>query len=159
MLRSCITNSRTFQHGYPVHLRAIRKTSRLNDTSYSYGPYFLDFVDEKIRTKMSDFILPSIKTIKKKQNKKKTKNKKNIRHPFCFLLCCSALVYTGIIKCCIKLGMMPTQANVKMTSAHMSDKVSRKLIFKWHERFQEDRESLLCLRGLLEGGFSRITTL
>ena len=86
---------------------------------------------------------------------------RNIRHPFRFLILCSALVYTGIhyrlsqimsfhvyvethakVKFCVKLGMMPTQTNVKMTSAHMNYRVSRKLIFKWYERFREDRESL-----------------
>ena len=46
------------------------------------------------------------------------------------------------IKFCVKLGMMPTQTNVKMTAVHMNYRVSRKLIFKWHERFREDRESL-----------------
>ena len=35
----------------------------------------------------------------------------------------------------VKLGMM--QMNVKMTAAHMNYKVSKKLIFKWHERFEE----------------------
>ena len=43
---------------------------------------------------------------------------------------------------CVKLGMMPTQTNVKITAGRMNYKVSRKLIFKWHERFREDRESL-----------------
>ena len=31
---------------------------------------------------------------------------------------------------CVKLGMMPTQANVKMTAAHINYRVGRKLIFK-----------------------------
>ena len=40
------------------------------------------------------------------------------------------------IEFCVKLGMMPTQTN-----ACMNYKVSRKLIFKRHERFREGRES------------------
>ena len=46
------------------------------------------------------------------------------------------------MKDCVKLGMMPTQTNVEMTAAHMNNKVSKILIFKWHERFREGRESL-----------------
>ena len=36
MLRLCITDLRTLQHGYPGYLGALQKTPRLNDTSYSY---------------------------------------------------------------------------------------------------------------------------
>ena len=43
------------------------------------------------------------------------------------------------IEFCVKLGMMPTQTNVKITVTRMNYKVS---IFKWHERFREGRESL-----------------
>ena len=46
------------------------------------------------------------------------------------------------IKFCVKLVMMPTQTNVKITAAHMNYEVSRKLIFKCYKRFREDRESL-----------------
>ena len=42
----------------------------------------------------------------------------------------------------IKLDIMPTQTNVKVTAAHMNYKVRRKLIFKWHEHFREGRENL-----------------
>ena len=38
--------------------------------------------------------------------------------------------------------MTPTQIYGKMTAANMYYKVSRRLIFKWHERFQDGRESL-----------------
>ena len=34
------------------------------------------------------------------------------------------------------------QANDKLAAARMSDKESRKLIFKWHKHFWEGRESL-----------------
>ena len=40
----------------------------------------------------------------------------------------------------VKLGMM--QMNVKMTAAHMNYKVSKKLIFKWHEHFEEGWENV-----------------
>ena len=46
------------------------------------------------------------------------------------------------IKFCVKLGMMPTQTYDKMTTANMKYKVSRMLIFKWHKRFRDGRESL-----------------
>ena len=42
----------------------------------------------------------------------------------------------------VKLGMMHTQKNVKITAAYMNYKVSRKLLFKCHKRFRGDRESL-----------------
>ena len=45
-------------------------------------------------------------------------------------------------KGCVKLGMMPTQTNVKITAAHIKYQVNRNLIFKCHKRFQEERESL-----------------
>ena len=35
MLRSCIINLHTFQHGHPGYLGAFQKTSGLNDTSCS----------------------------------------------------------------------------------------------------------------------------
>ena len=38
--------------------------------------------------------------------------------------------------------MMPTQTYGKMTAANLNYKVSRRLIFKWHKRFQDGRESL-----------------
>ena len=41
-----------------------------------------------------------------------------------------------------KQDMMPSQTNVKITAAHMNYKVSRQLIFKWHECFREGKESL-----------------
>ena len=34
------------------------------------------------------------------------------------------------IKFCVKLSIMPTQTNVKMTAAHVNYRVSRKLFFK-----------------------------
>ena len=46
------------------------------------------------------------------------------------------------VKFCVKLGMIPTQKNVKITAAHMNYKVSRKLFFKCYKRFREDRGSL-----------------
>ena len=46
------------------------------------------------------------------------------------------------IEFCVKLGMMPTQTNVKITAARVNYKVSRKLILNWHERFRESRERL-----------------
>ena len=46
------------------------------------------------------------------------------------------------IKFCVRLGMTPMQTNDKLAAAHMSYKVSRKLIFKRHKRFWEGRESL-----------------
>ena len=42
----------------------------------------------------------------------------------------------------VKLGMTPTQTYGKMTAANMNYKVSRRLIFKWHKRFRDGRESL-----------------
>ena len=46
------------------------------------------------------------------------------------------------IEFCVKLGMMPIETNVKITAARMNYKVSRKLIYKWHERFREGRGCL-----------------
>ena len=43
---------------------------------------------------------------------------------------------------CVKVGMTPTQTYGKMTAANTNYKVSRRLIFKWHKRFQDGRESL-----------------
>ena len=48
----------------------------------------------------------------------------------------------AVIKLCGKLGMTPTQTYGKITAANMKYKVSRKLIFKWHKRFRDGRESL-----------------
>ena len=41
----------------------------------------------------------------------------------------------------IELDMTPTLAYGKMTAANMNYKV-RRLIFKWHKRFRDNRESL-----------------
>ena len=41
----------------------------------------------------------------------------------------------------VKLDMMPMQTNVKMTAARKNYRVSRKLMFNWHEHFREGRES------------------
>ena len=46
------------------------------------------------------------------------------------------------IKFCVKLGMTPALAYGKMTAANINYKVSRRLIFKWHKCFPDDRESL-----------------
>ena len=46
------------------------------------------------------------------------------------------------IKVCVKLGMTLTQTHGKMTAANMNYKVNRRLIFKWHKRFRNGRESL-----------------
>ena len=46
------------------------------------------------------------------------------------------------VKFCVKLGMTPTQTYGKMTAAYMTYKVSRRLMFKWHKRFRDGRESL-----------------
>ena len=48
----------------------------------------------------------------------------------------------AIIKVCVKLGMMPTQTYGKRTGANMNYKVFKRLIFKWHKRFRNGRESL-----------------
>ena len=45
------------------------------------------------------------------------------------------------IEFCVKLGMMPTQTNVKITAASMDYKVNIKSIFKWHERVREGRKN------------------
>ena len=42
----------------------------------------------------------------------------------------------------VELGMMPTQTNVKITAARMNYRVSRQLIYKWHERLREGGESV-----------------
>ena len=57
-------------------------------------------------------------------------------------LCRLALMYHAIIKVCVKLGMTPTQTYYKRTAANMNYKVSIRLIFKWHKRFRDGRESL-----------------
>ena len=46
------------------------------------------------------------------------------------------------VEFCVKLDMMPTQTNVKVTAARMNYIVSRQLMVKWHEHFREGRESL-----------------
>ena len=63
MLRLCITNVRTFQHGHPVYLGALQKMSSLNDKSCLFESYFLDFEDDKTRNKRSDFYLTSINLV------------------------------------------------------------------------------------------------
>ena len=57
-------------------------------------------------------------------------------------VCHFSFTWKTKIKFCVKLGLMLTQTNVKMTAAHTNYKVSRKLIFKWHVRFRENIESL-----------------
>ena len=61
ILRSCVVNLHTFQHGQTGYLGALqkKKTSGLNDTSFSYETYFLDFENDKIYKKMSDYRLTS----------------------------------------------------------------------------------------------------
>ena len=46
------------------------------------------------------------------------------------------------IKFCVKLVMTPTQTYGKMTAANMNHKVNKMLIFKWHKRIRDGRESL-----------------
>ena len=46
------------------------------------------------------------------------------------------------INVCVKLDMTPTQTYDKMTAAYTNYKVRRMLIFKWHKRFRDGRESL-----------------
>ena len=63
MLRYCITNLHTVQHGYLGYLGALHTTSGLNDTSCS--DKFLDFENDKNRKRMSDFRLTFIKAVGK----------------------------------------------------------------------------------------------
>ena len=84
MLRSCIINLCTFQHGHPRYLGPLQSSPCLNDTSCCYKPHFLDLENDKIRKKMEDFRLMSVKTTKKYQTS------------FPFLVLCSDIVYTYI---------------------------------------------------------------
>lgn len=47
-----------------------------------------------------------------------------------------------IIKFCVNLGKTPTQTREMLESAAIRPPVSRALIFKWHERFRNGRESV-----------------
>ena len=55
---------------------------------------------------------------------------------------CENVENRATIKFCVKLGMTPTQTYEKMTAPNMHYKVSRRLIFKWHKRFRDGRESI-----------------
>ena len=48
----------------------------------------------------------------------------------------------AIIKFCVDLGKTPTETMKMMKDANRSSNVSRSLVFKWHKRFPEGRESL-----------------
>ena len=48
----------------------------------------------------------------------------------------------AIIKFCVDLGKTPTETMKMMKDANRSSNVSRSLVFKWHKRFSEGRESL-----------------
>ena len=52
----------TFQHDHPGYLGALQKTSGLHDTSWSNKSYF-DSENDKIRKKMPDFRLTSVKAV------------------------------------------------------------------------------------------------
>ena len=51
MLRLCITNVWTFQHGHPGSLRALQKKPGSNNTKCSYEAHFLDFKNDKVHKK------------------------------------------------------------------------------------------------------------
>ena len=55
VLRLCITNLRTFQHGHPGYLGALQKTLGLYHKSRYYELYFLDFENDKVRKKTVRF--------------------------------------------------------------------------------------------------------
>ncbi len=48
----------------------------------------------------------------------------------------------AIIKYCVNLGKTPTQTRTLMQQANMSTSVSRSLVFKWHDRYRQGRETL-----------------
>ena len=48
----------------------------------------------------------------------------------------------AVIKFCVNLGMTPTQTMDSIRQANMKDNVSQSLIFKWHKRFQDGRETV-----------------
>ena len=48
----------------------------------------------------------------------------------------------AIIKFCVDLGKTPTETMKMLKDANRSSNVSRSLVFKWHKRFSEGRESL-----------------
>ena len=48
----------------------------------------------------------------------------------------------AMIKFCVDLGKTPTETMKMMKDANRSSNVSRSLVFKWHKRFSEGRESL-----------------
>ena len=48
----------------------------------------------------------------------------------------------AIIKFCVDLGKTPTETMKMMKDANRSSNVNRYLVFKWHKRFSESRESL-----------------
>ena len=60
MLRSCITNLHSFQHGRPGYLEALQKTSVVLINSY-----FLDFENENIRKRMSVFRMTLVNPFRK----------------------------------------------------------------------------------------------
>lgn len=45
------------------------------------------------------------------------------------------------IKFCVNLGYTPTQTIEKLQTAKIGNKACRSLVFKWHKRFREGRES------------------
>lgn len=47
-----------------------------------------------------------------------------------------------IIKFCVDLGKTPTQTREMLQAVNMKPSVSRALIFKWHKRFRDGRESI-----------------
>ena len=48
----------------------------------------------------------------------------------------------AVIKFCVDLEKTPTETMKMMKDANRSSNVSRPLVFKWHKRFSEGRESL-----------------
>ena len=135
-VHSCITNLGTFQHGHPGYLGALQKTSALNDTCCSYESYFLNFKNDKIRKKPSDFRYISIS-----QNCLKASHIPSVS--LCCAACSEGIHYWFIqilsfhvtvetratIKFCVKLGMAFCRQMGKITAAHMNYKVCKRLIF------------------------------
>ena len=46
------------------------------------------------------------------------------------------------IKFCALLGFTPTQTEKKISTAYTNRSVSRALVFRWHKRFREGRDSV-----------------
>ena len=57
MLRLCITNLHTFQHGHPGYLVVHQKALGLNEESYFYELYFLCLQNDKLWKNMLGFRL------------------------------------------------------------------------------------------------------